>query len=488
MIRALLWRGFRFAFGMFSLLSLSAVAIFRDGALFQRPSKKEKEELTAAQEKFWDLSKNPLPGLNHKFVTLKNGIKLHYVVNHGPDSPNWKNVTIFIHGFPDSYLLWRHLLTSPTLSQSSILIAVDLPGYGGSDGLPNYSPEFMLEIMTAFILRMRERYLRQGVKFYTVAHDWGGIVGARLAAEAPQLADRWIILSAVLPQQAYSNVTQKVASSKQMLHTWLHWPFSSRLLKKALTTISPVLSQGGRSFYIFVMNLPKPLANWFGGMGNFWFLRIIHKVQAGKLNAEGKITGDVHGKEKAEYMAVTTGPGLEQFATGVEKEGKKESYSEDVKKRIKDYGWSEKIRVYREGLALSPWEKSLETVVGLSEIESRPLRFGSGAGLFEDGPPGSLKAPATVIYGKMDTAFEPKLCLGGIGDYLVNRSQVVILEKGGHWLPFEEQGIKVLEAVTAWAVEGEKEPLRARLERWKDVNIIVHKGAEVEYALSEQRA
>jgi pimeloyl-ACP methyl ester carboxylesterase len=73
------------------------------------------------------------------------------VINDADEKMKGKNVAIFIHGFPDSYVLWRRLLTSSAL-ESYILIAVDLPGYGGSDSLKKYNAENMLEDMTGFIL------------------------------------------------------------------------------------------------------------------------------------------------------------------------------------------------------------------------------------------------------------------------------------------------------------------------------------------------
>ena len=75
---------------------------------------------------------------------------------------------------------------------------MDLPGYGGSDSLAKYSPENVLEAIAAFILGIREKHHAEGAKVALVTHDWGGIIGARLASEAPQLADRFIIMSAVL--------------------------------------------------------------------------------------------------------------------------------------------------------------------------------------------------------------------------------------------------------------------------------------------------
>jgi pimeloyl-ACP methyl ester carboxylesterase len=86
-------------------------------------------------------------------------------------------------------------------------VAVDLPGFGGSDSFPRYSAFDVLESLTEFIIAMRERYLGtnnagsgQGEdaidKVFIVGHDWGCILGYRLAAEAPSLAHRFILTNA----------------------------------------------------------------------------------------------------------------------------------------------------------------------------------------------------------------------------------------------------------------------------------------------------
>jgi pimeloyl-ACP methyl ester carboxylesterase len=103
-----------------------------------------------------------------------------------------------VHGFPDSYLLWRHLLQDPALQQTNTLIALDLPGYGGSDGLPNYGPNEMLETMAETIIALRKQFLQDGRKCVVVSHDWGALTCARLASEASELADRWLITSAII--------------------------------------------------------------------------------------------------------------------------------------------------------------------------------------------------------------------------------------------------------------------------------------------------
>lgn len=235
-----------------------------------------------------------------------------------------------------------------------------------------------------------------------------------------------------------------------MLHTWLRQPFNFRLLKNAFSTFHPVLQQIGRSFYIFILNLPWPIATWFTRMGGFWFLRVLHWVQADIFDKDGKPTRELQPKESADWMAMSGGPGPEQFSSSSSSSsaGEPEGYSESVRARIPDYGLTQKIRIYRENLIRAPWEKSLDTIVELSAIaDASPRRSSSGAGLFDQGPPGALKAPATIVYGREDPAFSPKLVLSGLSDYLVKGSRVLVVEKGGHWLPFEKVGARVLERV-----------------------------------------
>ncbi|KAF2114422.1 Alpha/Beta hydrolase protein [Lophiotrema nucula] len=468
----LAWRTFAFCFGIFNFIAMAFVAGTRDDAFSDRTHDHEKMELADAQEKYWDLQLSPFAGFKHKFFTTRNGVKLHYVTNAKEGTKSGK-IAIFIHGFPDSYVLWRSILGSPALSAHT-LIAVDLPGFGGSDSLPVYDPENVLESLAGFILGIREQYLQEGGKVVMVTHDWGGIVGGRLASEAKELADRWIIIGAVLIPQLQSNANTHIASAKQMLHTWIKWPFNPRLFKAALKTMSPVFGQIGKSFYIFILQLPFPLAHRFTTMGNFWFLRVLHMVQAKVITKKGKSKKLLSWAQKADWMAISSGPGAGQFPKTT---SAKEGYSESVRNRVKDFGMSQKIRLYRDGLFSGTWEKSLETVVALSEIPS--TRSGSGAGLFEDGPPGSLRVPATIIYGKNDMAFESRLCLDSIGDYLVKGSQVFVANECGHWMPHEEEGVYIIEAVTAWALqEGDEkdEGLRKRVERLgEDVRWVVEK-------------
>lgn len=212
------WKGFMLAFGFTSLVGVYTTAVLQNGALWARDTKQEKNELAEAQERCWNLMSEPLHGFRHAFHATNNGTNLHYVTNSTPEAARMKNVIIFIHGtyktstpmtpkttsvnpetgFPDSFLLWKHLLQSPELSRDNVLLAVDLPGYGGSDSLPTYGPNDVLEALSEYIIGMRKLFLQDGKKVVVVTHDWGTIIGSRLAAEAPGLADHYVLTSAVL--------------------------------------------------------------------------------------------------------------------------------------------------------------------------------------------------------------------------------------------------------------------------------------------------
>jgi pimeloyl-ACP methyl ester carboxylesterase len=79
-----------------------------------------------------------------------------------------------------------------------------MPGYGGSDSLPQYGPNEVLEAMGDFIVGARELFLQHGGKCVVVTHDWGALVGARLASEAAVLADHWIITSGILVRAPFA--------------------------------------------------------------------------------------------------------------------------------------------------------------------------------------------------------------------------------------------------------------------------------------------
>lgn len=214
--------------------------------------------------------------------------------------------------------------------------------------------------------------------------------------------------------------------AKQMLHTWIRSPFNYRLLKNGLAAMSPVFAQFRRSFYIFCFQLPWPFTTSFATFGNYWFLRALHQLGKGPQKKGGKLVSTLDPKEAAEAMAISTGPGIAQMKT---KDFKQGGYGTSVGERINDRGMSEKIRIYREGLFNDEWQKSLETTAALYGIAfSR-----SSSVMMDSAPKGAFKAPATIMLGEYDPAFDKRLALDNARDFLVKGSQVVIIKAAGHW-------------------------------------------------------
>ncbi|KAH7082269.1 Alpha/Beta hydrolase protein [Paraphoma chrysanthemicola] len=475
LLAALATTGFKLGFGFFSLATVWATAVIKDGALFAEDTEEEKKELDAAQQKFWSLSAQPLSGFKHAFFTTTKGLNLHYVTNADEATSSPRNVAIFIHGFPDSFLLWRHILQSPELLRKHTLIAVDLPGYGGSDSLPAYGANEMLETMTDFVLGMRKQFLYEESKLVVVTHDWGAIVGARLAAEASVLADRWIITSAIIPSLTASNAAAAWSVARQMFHTWLQTPFHWRLLKNAAEALHPVRSQFRRSFYIFCFHLPWPFSNFFATFGNYWFLRLLHSLGKGKPQRNEKLLSRLTPKEAGEAMATSTGPGASQLS---DLKGKSIiKYGESVRRRVHDRGMAEKIRIYREGLFLGKWEKSLETTAALFDLAQASPNSNASSSLVGGISDGALRAPTTLILGERDPAFEQKLGLNNVKNVLTASSQAVVIKDAGHWLPLEPAGRRVLEKTVLWALaassETESDKAMEPFAEMSDVRVIV---------------
>ncbi|KAJ8110204.1 hypothetical protein OPT61_g6896 [Boeremia exigua] len=453
-LESLAWTIFKLSFGLFSLAFTWVTIAWKNGVFQPQDTDEEKKELAAAQQKYWSLDREPLPGFRHAFFTTSAGVNIHYVVNSDPSDPPSRNIALFVHGFPDSYLLWRHILQAPALQQSHTLIAVDLPGYGGSDSLPNYGPNEVLEAIAEFIIGVRKQFLQDNRRCVVVSHDWGALICARLASEAGELADRWIITSGIIPHTSANNAFSQWTLTRQMLRTWYHSPFNTALLKNALRALKPVLSQFRRSFYIFCFLLPAPLDSFFTTFGNYWFLRALHTLSIGPQNEGEDLLSRLDTKAAAESMCMSTGPALAQLSDQPVG-GPTGRYGESVRRRIQDRGMSEKIRIYREGLFVGHWDKSLETTAALYELRSGNDRTSIIA------PKGALKAPTTLVMGERDPAFDLKLALGNVKEYLVERSQVLVIKDAGHWMPTEPTARVVLEQLALWALSEDPSAVKA---------------------------
>ena len=101
-----------------------------------------------------------------------------------------------LHGNPSWSYIWRHQIAAAVAAGYRV-IAPDLVGMGLSDKpteMTDYTVMRHVEWMRALLVDELEL---SGATF--VLHDWGGIIGMRLAAENPGLVERLVISNTGLP-------------------------------------------------------------------------------------------------------------------------------------------------------------------------------------------------------------------------------------------------------------------------------------------------
>ncbi|KAK6534191.1 hypothetical protein TWF281_005524 [Arthrobotrys megalospora] len=409
-------------------LNLFVLGAASSGALVLPVGKKKKQARLQAQSELWDLSTQPLPGFHHKFFEAADGVNLHYV--EGGDTSPSAPLVIFIHGFPDSWFVWHHQLSAPAIQQKAHLIAVDLPGYGGSDAFPRATATAILTSLASFIISQKEKKTCESC--ILVTHDWGSIVGFRLASEVGFLFTRCIILNALHPSLALENMTRATSSASRMLQTYVRNPTNFALIRSAFRSMKPLLTQLKCSYYVSVFLLPLPLARQLYKMGDFWFLRVLSKIS--KFSNEEV------------YLASSFGPSKS------EADGYPASIlaRDNVNKRADD-----KIAYYRDNLALGKWKKpeNIQLIAAASDTNS------GFTGLLEQ-KEGSFKCPVTIVYGARDTAFHRRFCFEGLEEYLlpskgkIGKSYLVCFPRSGHWPMVPSPGRESVDMLIESELEG----------------------------------
>lgn len=115
-----------------------------------------------------------------------NGITLHYV--RGGSGP----AVILIHGFPQDWYEYHAIM--PRLAKQFTVIAVDLPGVGGSSAVAGrYEAATMAEDVEKLIASLNLEHV------YVVGHDVGGMVAYAYVRRYPQTLRGSMILDVPLP-------------------------------------------------------------------------------------------------------------------------------------------------------------------------------------------------------------------------------------------------------------------------------------------------
>jgi haloacetate dehalogenase len=119
-----------------------------------------------------------------------DGVELHVAVDGPADAP----AVVLLHGFPQTHLMWRHVVAD--LAVDHRVIAPDLRGYGASDKPADTGETYAKRTMAADVVAVA-RHL--GVERFALAgHDRGALVAIRAGLDHPDAISHLTILD-VLP-------------------------------------------------------------------------------------------------------------------------------------------------------------------------------------------------------------------------------------------------------------------------------------------------
>ena len=124
-------------------------------------------------------------GVSHRFAHI-DGLRLHYAeAGHGP-------LLVLLHGWPQHWWSWRHLIEP--LAQEYRVIAPDWRGMGWSQGSGDgYSWHGMARDVLDLVDAVGAR------DFRLVGHDWGLVVGYRVAFNWPDRVRQFVALGGIHP-------------------------------------------------------------------------------------------------------------------------------------------------------------------------------------------------------------------------------------------------------------------------------------------------
>jgi pimeloyl-ACP methyl ester carboxylesterase len=132
-----------------------------------------------------------LPGLEHEYLDLPTGVRVHVALAGPPDAPR----VLALHGWPQHWWCWRKVIGE--LGGSMRVACADLRGFGWS-GWPedgDFGKERLVDDALATLDALGwDRAVLAG-------HDWGGLAGYMTALRAPERLDGLLVVSAPHPWQ-----------------------------------------------------------------------------------------------------------------------------------------------------------------------------------------------------------------------------------------------------------------------------------------------
>lgn len=140
-------------------------------------------------------------GVSHRRVRAR-GLDFHVA-----EAGSGDDVVLCLHGWPQHWYEWRHLL--PTLADSHRVLALDLRGFGWSDApRDGYEKENLADDVLAVMDELGIERLK------LVGHDWGGWIGFLLCIKEPDRFERFLALNILHPW---------LSLRKTLPHAWRFW-------------------------------------------------------------------------------------------------------------------------------------------------------------------------------------------------------------------------------------------------------------------------
>jgi haloacetate dehalogenase len=139
---------------------------------------------------------------------------------------------VLLHGYPLTHVCWHAV--APRLAERFTVVCPDLRGYGESDKPPGdaaherYAKRTMARDILALMRALGH------TRFAVVGHDRGGLVGYRLALDAPEAVSRLAVLGVLPAEETWEALAYPFALGAYHLYLLAQPPdFPERLLGAA---------------------------------------------------------------------------------------------------------------------------------------------------------------------------------------------------------------------------------------------------------------
>jgi len=173
-----------------------------------------------------DIRFQNLPGYSFApHYTQIGEARVHYIDEGAGET------VLMLHGEPSWSYLYRKMVP-PVVAAGYRVIAMDFIGFGRSDKfreMEAYSYQMHVDTLWTFIQNLGLNHLTM------VVHDWGGLIGLRVAAEHPERVARLAIMNTGLPAGDLGPTPSEDAGDVDI--AFLRWRRESR------ETVDPAIGQ-----------------------------------------------------------------------------------------------------------------------------------------------------------------------------------------------------------------------------------------------------